>query len=454
MAYTIARGEKTRQRVTLSIETSASAGARGPAGSGGIEVSIGDPLPHNLPRFALAVPAEHAVAAEAHAKLLAKLGPAYLVCHFDARKGHDADTMRAHRRVGEAVGADLVLEAVLPCLDADGNPTGDLDVLNRDIGYVANAAKTAGASFSNVAVAPSSDLKCTLPGSIFPPAPGWSELMRAARQAFPGAKIGGGMFSYFTELNRKRPPADELDFICHSGCPIVHAGDDVSMTETLEALPSQFHSTRVFAPDVPYWIFPTAVSMRDNPYGDAPMENPDNIRQAMNRVDPRERGLIGAAWYTGYLAHAARAGVDVVTLAAVAGPSGVVRTGQGDEQSRIVDSPGPILPHYHVLAGYARLEGALRATEISDARVVQALAVSDPDGAIRVILCNLTGDAVSVRISGLPGPAQVVYLDEDSFPDACADADWPTRAPRAAVPDGSLGLGPYAMAGLWSPATT
>ena len=448
--YTIGKGEKTRQRVTLAIESTGDA-ATTSAGAGEVEVRIGDVLPHRLPRLALAVPAEHAAAGIERADLLARLGPAFLVCHFDARKGHNADTMRLHRQIGEAVGAELVLEAVLPCVDEAGAPTGDLDVLYRDIGFVADAAKEAGASFSTVAVAPSSDLKCTLPGSVFPPAPSWADMMRAAREAFPGAKVGGGMFSYFTELNRKRPPADALDFICHSGCPIVHAGDDVSMTETLEALPSQFHSTRVFAKGLPYWIFPTTVSMRDNPYGAAPMENPDNIRQAMNRVDPRERGLIGTAWYTGYLAHAARAGIDVVTLAAVAGPSGVVYNRQEHAQPWFDDSGGPILPLFHVLSGYGKLEGKLLATEISDARSVQALAVSNLDDEMRMILCNLTGEEVSVSILGLPGPMQVVVLDADSFPDACADAEWPSKAPRSAVLDGKLKLGPYAMAGLWAP---
>ncbi len=450
--YTIGKGEKTHQRVTLAIESSApAAGASGDDGE--IEVRIGEPLPHALPRLALAAPAEHAAAAIEAAELLTKLGPDLLVCNFDARKGHDAGTMRLHRKLGEAVGAELVLEAVLPCVDGDGAPTGALDVLNRDIGYVAGCAKEAGAVFSSVAVAPSSDLKCTLPGSVFPPAPDWTDLMGAARKAFPKAKVGGGMFSYFTELNRKRPPVEALDFICHSGCPIVHAGDDVSMTETLEALPSQFHSTRVFAKGLPYWIFPTSVSMRDNPYGAAPMENPDNIRQAMNRVDPRERGLIGAAWYTGYLAHAARARIDVVTLAAVAGPSGVIYSRQDHAQPWLDESGGPVLPHYHVLSGYAKLKGTLHTTEISDARSVQALAVSDADGGLRVILCNLTGEAVSISLTGHPGPMQVVVLDANSFPDACADAEWPMKAPRAAVTDGKLNLGPYAMAGLWSPPT-
>jgi hypothetical protein len=35
--------------------------------------------------------------------------------------------------------------------------------------------------------------------------------------------------------------------------------------------------------------------MRDNPYGQATAPNPGNTRQAMNRRDPRQHGLLGAA---------------------------------------------------------------------------------------------------------------------------------------------------------------
>src|SRR3546814_1455693 len=59
----------------------------------------------------------------------------------------------------------------------------------------------------------------------------------AARRAFPGIALGGGMFSYFTELNRKRPPVGLLDFVSHATCPIVHAADDRSVIQTLEAIP-------------------------------------------------------------------------------------------------------------------------------------------------------------------------------------------------------------------------
>ncbi len=452
--YQIGKGEKTSQRVTLRIESATGSASVAAGGGGEIEVSIGDALPHDLPRLALAVPAEHVLAGIERRELLAGLGPDLLVCNFDLRKGlATTDTMSYFRRIGRWVGAELVLEAVLPCLDSADKPTADLEVLSRQMRYVGDAAGRAGVEFGAVAVAPSSDLKCTLPGSDFPPAPDWSDLMRAAREAFPNAAVGGGMFSYFTELNRKRPPADALDFVCHSGCPIVHAGDDVSMTEALEALPSQFRSTRAFAPGIPYWIFPTSISMRDNPYGDAPMENPGNIRQAMNRVDPRERGLIGAAWYAGYLAHAARAGIDVVTLGAVAGPSGVVYRPQAHEQPWFDDAGAEVLPHYHVLRYFASLQGTPCAVTCSDARAVQGLATRDLDGDTHGMLCNLTGEAVTVSVTGLAGPMQAVVLDEEEFEAACLDAEWASGAKRSVVLNGKMTLGAYAVAGFWSPAT-
>ena len=450
--YTIAGGETIEQQVRLTVTDPRAAGAAPASAAGAVTVEVGPALPHKLPRLALAVPAEHAAAALDRTDLLARLGPEWLVCHFDARAGHGADVMRRHGQLCRQVGAKPLLEAVLPCVDASGAPTDSLDVLRRDLATVAGAAAAAGISFPLVAVAPSSDLKCTLPGSEFPPAPGWAALMQATREAFPEARVGGGMFSYFTELNRKRPPAGVLDFVGHSGCPLVHAGDDTSMTETLEALPWQFHSTRRFLPDTPYWIFPTALSMRANPYGEAPLDNPDNIRQAMNRVDPRERGLIGAAWYAGYLAHATRAGVDAITLAAVAGPSGVVYTRQPHAQPWFDGGEARVLPHYHVLAGFSRLSGTPLATTSSDPRRVQSIATRDGEGRTGLILCNLGEAPVTVRITGAApggdGGAVAVTLDAESFTAACRDPDWIGTAPRVPLSADGIRLDSYAVAGI------
>ena len=442
--YRFAKGERTRQSVAMTLHGKPPAAAVSEGSE--IVVTVGGPAGHAMPRLGLAVPAGHVDAALAQADPLKAAGVGFLVCHFDPRKGHDATVLQAHGRLAATLGAEPVLEAVVPCLDPDRKPSADPSILKRDMAAIRDAA--AGVSFPRVAVTTASDLKSTLPGSAFPPGPTWEALIAAAREAFPSAEVGGGTFSYFTELNRKRPPAELLDFVCHTGLPLVHAGDDISFLETLEALPSIFRSVRAFAGGKPYWVFPTAISMRDNPYGAAPAENPRNIRQAMNRVDPRERGLIGAAWYSGYLARAAQAGVDAVTLAAVAGPSGVLYTRQDHEQPWFDEADAEVYPHYHVIAGHAALQGAaVHAVSISAPGAAQALAVSMPDG-IRLWLTNLTSSPRTVRVMGIPAIHDVLTIDEASFEPACRDARWRTTASRVSVDSGRVTLAAYAVAEL------
>jgi hypothetical protein len=83
-----------------------------------------------------------------------------------------------------------------------------------------------------------------LPGSKFPDAPSFAGAGRAVQKPFPASHAGGGMFSFFTELNRKAPPEGVLDYVTHTTSPIVHAADDVSVMETLEgpSLSDQDHA--------------------------------------------------------------------------------------------------------------------------------------------------------------------------------------------------------------------
>src|SRR4029078_8876650 len=121
-------------------------------------------------------------------------------------------------------------------------------------------------------------LRCVLRGVPGPPAPPLEELYGAARRAFPGARLGGGMFTFFTELNRKRPPAELLDFVHNTTCPIAHAADDRSVMETHEALPYQVATARTFIGKTPYRIGPSSIGCRDNPYGKSFTPNPNDQR--------------------------------------------------------------------------------------------------------------------------------------------------------------------------------
>jgi D-apionolactonase len=436
--YTIAKDEKLGQQVSLAVAGVAAKPATA-SGSSSVTVSLDDRPIARMPSVGLAVPGDHARAALDLLEPLRALGPAHLVAEFDARKGHDAGLAQGYGELARALGADLVLEVVLPCVDANGNPTADPEVLRRDLDYVKGQIERVAVRPDRVAVSPAVDLGSTLPGSVWPVAPSWADLMSAARDAFPGLPVGGGMFSYFTELNRKRPPAEVLDFICHTTCPLVHAGDDLSLTEGLEALPYIFQTTRSFAASKPYWLFPTAIAMRQNPYGAAPAENPHGGRVAMARTDPREHALIGAAWYAGYLAHAARAGLDAVTLAAVAGPSGVVAPG------------GEIWPVFHVLRGHAALrEAQVLGSRSSAPRDVQALAARNAYGGLQVWLANLTETPQRVHLdpgAAALGDATLALIDEESFDSLGHDARALAGRARPVRLD-AIELPPYAVARL------
>lgn len=432
--YTIERGQRFTQSVSLSVEGALPAAAA--SGTAPIIVTVGEVTEARMPAIGLALPAEHVKAALAHAELLRTASPAFLVAEFDARKGHAAALAQDYGEIARRIGAELVLEVVLPCVDDAGRPTDDPDVLRKDLRYVQEQIERAGVRLARVAVSPACDLKCTLPGSVWPKAPAWEELAAAAKDAFPGLPAGGGMFSYFTELNRKRPPAGLFDFICHTTCPLVHAGDDLSLTEGLEALPYILASTRAFAGGAPYWLFPTTIAMRQNPYGAAPAENPNGGRVAMARVDPREHALIGAAWYAGYLARVAAGGMAGVTLAAAAGPSG------------IVDAGGKrVHPSYHVIRGHAALAGGMvMATRSSAPRDVQALAVQAGRD-LHLWLTNLTGKSQEVRLEGVAPGATFRLLDEASVEALSGDPErvGDTGRPMAGS---SITLPPYAVASL------
>jgi hypothetical protein len=254
------------------------------------------------------------------------------------------------------------------------------------------------------------------------------------------------MFSYFTELNRKRPPAELLDLVTFTTSALVHAGDDRSATESLESLPAIAKSVRAFVGRTPFQVGPSAIGMRDNPYGAAPMDNPHNIRQAMNRVDPRQRGLFAAAWALGYYAHFARGGAAAVTLGGPVGEFGLAYAPMPFVQPWFDEGGGRLYPVFHVVRGLARLAGRPLLDVVSSvARDVQAIGTEAPDGR-EVWIANLTGEDREVAL-GEEVSGTISILDEESFVQAAQDVA-AMDALACAFADRRLALRPYAVARL------
>ena len=432
--YTLEAGTELEQSVTVTVEGRAAAAAQ-TGGDRSASVRIGEAI-GTVPPLGLGLDADHADAALPASDLLRQAAPNHVVCHFDARRGHGADALRKMADFARGIRAEPWLEFVVTSVE------GVEDEIREVGGIVAEL----GSPFQVVLLSPAADLKSTLPGTTWPPAPPADAVYQAARAAFPGARIGGGMFSYFTELNRKRPPLDNLDLVTFTTAAVVHAGDDRTVTETLEALPYIAKSVNGFVRGKPWNAGPSGIGMRSNPYGAAPAENPGNIRQAMSRMDPRQRGLLGAAFYLGYFAHMARNGAAAVTLGAGVGEFGIVHA-RTDFTQPYFDEARGVYPAFHVFKGLAALRGArLLATEPQPPRNVQAVAAETAAGR-EVWLANLTGDDISVAVEGVEGDGEIFTLDAGSFVEATRDPDASGRLARPFT-GGAVQLGPYAVAQL------
>jgi hypothetical protein len=278
--------------------------------------------------------------------------------------------------------------------------------------------------------------------------PGFAAVYAAARAAFPGAAIGAGVTSNFTELNIDRPDLGNADFVTHCTAAVIHEPDDRSVMETLETLPHIFRSVREFAGDLPYRLGPSSIGMRYNPYGATTDPNPGNNRVAFARQDPRQRGLFGAAFALGYLARATAAGIDSVCFGAPTGPFGLIHSKTDYPQPWFDDQEGPaVYPVYHPVMAIAAANGA-PALEVvsSEPKRVLALAYEQDGRRIALWLANLTAEPQPVRLSGELSSSSVLRcLDTAQFETATLD---PARFEAGSEPllDRSLTLGPYALA--------
>ncbi|TPK76724.1 hypothetical protein FJ527_14235 [Mesorhizobium sp. B2-4-18] len=382
--YVLPAGQALRQTISLRITGDANVPASA-APAEPVRVELGQ-AGAKLPDIGIVVYPEEIEAALADLPLLRGLGPRQLLFHFDPTRGHGLEALRAHARLAAAYPVSTTLECVVAC-------AGDLDA---ELSEVADMVRRAGLRLDAIAVSPAVDRQSTPPGSAWPACPPLEDVYAAARRAFPGLRLGGGMFSYFTELNRKRVPAGQLDFITHCTNPIVHAADDLSVMQSLEALPFITRSMRAIFGTKPYRIGPSTIAMRQNPYGGATKDNPQGQRIAMANRDPRHAARFAAAWTIGYAARVAPAGLEMLTLSSFAGPFGVV-AGSGEPAAE--GSPRPI---FQAVKGLCELAGLTHVSAMtSDETRVLALAGRSASGETIVWLANLTPNDMRVDASAL-----------------------------------------------------
>ncbi|SEL08296.1 hypothetical protein [Pacificibacter marinus] len=308
--YKIENGASVTQSVEITWKMSGSA------------VELDAPAPHEnaiFPQMALVITPNDARHLATNPTDLSHVNPQRLLCHLDTDIGATSDQFQAFAQAQNAC-PDVAFDLELIC-QCDADPAPELMAL------AVQMAET-GFAPASVLICPSVDRGSTPPGSQWPPCPPLDLVHSAAAKAFPNISRGGGVVSFFPELNRKRPPIDQLDFISHGLCPIVHAADDLSVMETLEAIPHITRTARDIIGARAYRIGPASIAMRQNPYGDRTIPNPEGLRVCMADDDPRHRGQFGAAYVVGLACALAPADIAIWTPAALYGPRGVVTDGQ------------------------------------------------------------------------------------------------------------------------------
>lgn len=235
--------------------------------------------------------------------------------------------------------------------------------------------------------------------------------VRLARQylsvSTPTARFGAGTNAYFTHLNRGRPPIDDLDLVCYSINPQVHAFDDASLVEALATQATTVVSARTFCDDVPIAVSPVTLRPRFNPdaSGPAPEVPVDGVDE---KVDPRQWTLLGAAWTLGSLKYLSESGVDSITYYETAGPCGVM-------ERTLPGAAGEVFPLFHVLADVSAFVGGLVVpSRSSDPLLVDGLVLTR-DGATRILLANFSAVSQQVWLQGIAGIVRLRILDDSTL---------------------------------------
>lgn len=386
-----------------------------------------------MPTIGLGLEPQHLAGAVAHQQKLKELAAQQMVVWYELDK-HDSEYLKQATELCKAIDTSIELQAVIPDTD-----------FKAEIANLADQCAAVKLVPSAVHVAPAMYLKSITPGASWPDVTALADIYSEVRKQFPDSTVGGGMLSFFPELNRHRPPTDLLDFISHASNTMTHASDDISVTENLESIPHIIKTCRSFAANKPYHVGPSSMALRFNPYGSKTMDNPTNARIAMTRMDPRQRGLVNAAWTVGYVAHMARGGIDCINLHAPTGEFGIFNHPEDWPRPGFDNTSRRVYPVYHVMAGLTRAAGRTQLqTHSTMSREVEAFAFIDGNQHI-VWIANLSGEPQRVEIQGLStDQGKAAKLSIDTF-DQCTQHEKGFEQTTTIISLPTLNIEPYCV---------
>jgi len=388
-------------------------------------LTLGDPLGHGLPEIGLGMPSHPDSASGTYrdedltpreAALLSQTRPAHLKAELHLGDG------RWPTRLDKAIGAARQIGTRLELALFLGD--------DAENAIAALKQRLAGVSLARLLVFHEKE------ASQAATSPRWVELVRwSFGEAFPSLVIGGGTNGNFAELHRAWPDVSGMDCLSFTINPQVHATDERSLIEALEAQESTIQTARAHCggtsrsqsrDQVPICV--SSVTLKP-PFNQAAREaeEPPDTRfcessvvscpsELPSSVDPRQMSLFAAAWTVGSLRALTAAGAASVTYYETTGWRGLLETERGNPlPGRFRSTPGMVFPVYHVFADLGEAAGAEVIAALSSGPLrVQGLALRE-EGRWRVLAANLLPTTQRVTVGPLPaGRATVRRLNENT----------------------------------------
>jgi hypothetical protein len=246
----------------------------------------------------------------------------------------------------------------------------------------------------------------------------------------PRARFAAGTNTDFIFLQRNPPPVERVDLVTFSINPQVHAFDNASLVETLEAQAQAVCSARNLCAGLPIMVSPVTLKMRFNPYatGKVPDDQPGELPP---QVDVRQMSLFGAGWTLGSLSSLAQSGAARLTYFETTGWRGVMETKDGPPLPEIFRSnPGNVYPMYFVFAAIGEFAGGEIIPSISShPQVFSGLALRKGSRQ-RILLANHTPDRQMVMVPALGKKAVIHQLDETNVEEAMRQPEEYRQAAR------------------------
>jgi D-apionolactonase len=452
-----APGQQLDQHVVIRASGFPAADTTASQADGALTIAIGEADGPAFPPVGLRCAEPGAAWSDRARAVLRAIGPAHL----------RADVSLASESAGSDLGAAADRARELSCaLElAVFLPAGDAAAVGAALGRLRDGLAAARPVLGRV-LAFSAEEESSSAGIV--------AAIRAALAAADeaGVPVISGTNIYFNELNRHRIPPGDADGLAWSVNPQIHAFDDMSLMENLQAQPDTIATARFFAPGTGLYVTPVTLRPRFNAVAVTGQEFPD--RGLPWQADVRQPSLFAAAWTLGSIAALAAAGADGLTYYDAVGPAGVIESQDGSpEPAEFFSRPDTPYPLAVVLADACGLAGGrVRRVSGADPALVAAVAVStggvgsggaSTDGgsfgaATTILLANLTAATRQIRVSlagaGLRqarGTARLRVLDEHSFEAAAAGFEsFLASAADVPITEGAVTvtLNPYGVARL------